>query len=93
MKLLSSAFVVSLLALTASVVFAQDKYGDALLEQGELTVIRQGQNLKFNQPNQSVPVFVQDVLRVGEKGRVVLKTRDKATIQMGANAVFQVKPF
>ena len=93
MKVFASTLLLSLLTLTAAAVFAQDKYGDALLEQGELTVIRQGQNLKFNQPNQSVPVFVDDVLRLGEKSRLVLKSREKATISMGANAVFQVKPF
>lgn len=93
MKYFASALVVALLALTASVVTAQDKYGDALLQKGELTVIRRGQNLKFNQANQSVPVFVDDVLRVGADSSVVLKSRDKATISMGANAVFQVKPF
>jgi hypothetical protein len=93
MKWFTSALAVALLALSASVVSAQDKYGDAVVQQGELTVIRQGQNLKFNQPNQSVPVFVDDVLRVGGNSSVVLKSRDKATISMGANAVFQVKPF
>jgi hypothetical protein len=93
MKFLSSALVVALLAFTASLVSAQDRFGDAVIEKGELTIVRQGNNLKFKQGNQPVPVFVADVLRVGEASSVVLKTREKSTISMGANAVFQVKPF
>jgi len=93
MKFLSSALVVALLAFTASLVSAQDRYGDAVVEKGELTIVRQGNNLKFKQGSQPVPIFVADVMRVGEASSVVLKTREKSTISMGANAVFQVKPF
>jgi hypothetical protein len=82
------------LVFTASLASAQERYGDAVVEQGELTIVRQGNSLKFARASQPVPVLVQDVLRVGDNSRVVLKsTREKSTIAMGANAVFQVKPF
>jgi hypothetical protein len=93
MRVAASALGIALLIATALPVLAQDRYGDAVVEKGELTVVRGGQNLKFNKPNESVPVVVGDVLRVGADSRVVLKTREKSTISMGANAVFQVKPF
>jgi hypothetical protein len=81
------------LVFTVSLASAQERYGDAVVEQGELTIVRQGSSLKFARASQPVPVLVQDVLRVGDNSRVVLKTLEKSTIAMGANAVFQVKPF
>lgn len=93
MKFLATALVAALFALTAPLASAQDKFGDALVEKGELIIVRQGNNLKFAKAPQPVPVFVQDVLRVGDNSSVVLKTREKSTITMGANAIFQVKPF
>ena len=93
MRFTASALGIALIIATALPAWAQDKYGDALLEKGTLTVVRGGQNLKFSKANELVPVFVDDLLRVGEDARVSLKTREKSTINMGANAVFQVKPF
>ena len=93
MRFTTSALGIALIIAIALPAWAQDKYGDALLEKGTLTVVRGGQNLKFSKANELVPVFVDDLLRVGEDARVSLKTREKSTINMGANAVFQVKPF
>jgi hypothetical protein len=93
MRFTASALGLALIIASALPAWAQDKYGDAVLEKGTLTVVRGGQNLKFNKANESVPVFIDDLLRVGEDSRVSLKTREKSTINMGANAVFQVKPF
>jgi len=93
MRFTVAALGIALLIGFALPAWAQDKYGDALLEKGTLTIVRGGQNLKFAKANESIPVFVDDVLRVGADSRVSLKTREKSTINMGANAVFQVKPF
>ena len=93
MRFTASILGIALIIAIALPAWAQEKYGDAILEKGTLTVVRGGQNLKFSKAPESIPVFVDDLLRVGEDSSVSLKTREKSTINMGANAVFQVKPF
>ncbi len=93
MKFMTSALVLTLVIGFAHLLRAQEEYGQATLERGTLTVLRQGDSLKFQTANEQVPVLVGDLLRVGADSRVTLRTREKSTIAMGANAVFQVKPF
>lgn len=69
------------------------KYGDAVVEQGSMTIIREGRSLSFAASPQAVAVNEKDLVRVRENSRVVLRTADKAAVTLGSNAVFQVEPW
>jgi hypothetical protein len=69
------------------------RYGDATLRAGKMTVLREGRRLVFEADGQLVPIMRQDVIRVGPASSVLLKTVEKSTLTLGANAVFHVKPW
>lgn len=87
------------LLLAAAVVVAQPaawaatQYGTAVVEQGEVTILREGKILSFKASKDQVEVNERDTVRVREASRIVLKTRDKATVTLGSNAVFQCQPW
>ena len=85
-------------ALMAAVLFAATawgaaKYGDATIESGKMTVLREGKRLVFRTSDQRVEINEEDVLRVGRESKVVLNTREPATITLGSNSVLHVKPW
>jgi hypothetical protein len=69
------------------------EYGTAVVEQGEMTVLRDGRTFLFRASPTSVPVNERDLVRVRNASRIVLKTQDHATMNLGANAVFQCEPW
>ena len=69
------------------------KYGDATIKKGYLTVVRGGKNLKFSDTSQTHVILNKDVLKVGDDSLVTLKTIQDSIVQMGSNAVFQVRPW
>jgi len=73
--------------------FGLIKYGDATIKKGHMTVLRGGQNLKFSDSGRTHVIFNNDVLKVGYDSMVILKTVQDAIVQMGSNAVFQVRPW
>jgi hypothetical protein len=74
-------------------VWGAAQYGLATVEQGEMTILREGKSLSFRASPQAVPVNERDLVRVRDASRIVLKTQDKATMTLGANAVFQCEPW
>lgn len=73
--------------------WAATEYGVAQVEKGELLIIREGRKITVNPSESNVSVNEEDLLRVRPDSRVVLTSREKATIVLGANAVFHVKPW
>ena len=73
--------------------FGLKKYGDATIKKGHMTVLRGGQNLKFSDSGRTYLIFNNDVLKVGYNSMVILKTVQDAIVQIGSNAVFQVRPW
>jgi len=69
------------------------QYGSAVVEQGQMTILREGRPLSFKASPQPIDVNEQDLVRVRDASRIVLKTRDNATLTLGANAVFQCEPW
>lgn len=93
MKALKFAMLLPGLLLVSGVLLAATQYGEAIIEQGSMTVLREGQTLTFDQVNRAVPVNEGDLIRVRPESVVQLKSRENATITLGSNAVFQVKPW
>ena len=81
------------LLLAAPVAWAATPYGEATIEKGNITVMREGKRLKFDQSNSPIEIHEGDLIRVRRKSQMVLTSREKATITLGSNAVFQVKPW
>ena len=91
MKALKIATILPLLLLVSGVLWAATQYGEATIEKGSMTIIREGHTLQFSEVNRPVPVNELDLIRVRDNSSVVLKSRENATMTLGANAVFQVK--
>jgi hypothetical protein len=83
----------ALLGLLLSVSAWAQKYGDAEIQKGNITVLRQGSRLTFESSPVRVPINHEDVIRVGRDSTLVLATVEKATLTLGSNAVFHVKPW
>ena len=73
--------------------FGLTKYGDAEVKKGKLIIVRDGRTFLYDTNSGDVPVLKNDVLRVGKKSYVVLNTVEDTRIKMGANAVFQIRPW
>ena len=73
--------------------FGLKKYGDATIKKGHMTVLRVGQNLKFSDSGRTYVILNKDVLKVGDDSLVILKTVEDTIVQIGSNAVFQVRPW
>ena len=85
-------------ALMAAVLFSATawgaaKYGDATIESGKMTVLREGKRLVFRAADGGVQINEQDVIRVGKKSKVVLITPAPATLTLGSNSILHVKPW
>jgi hypothetical protein len=85
-------FVFSLLF--AENTFSLHKYGSAFVEKGTLTIVRKGKAIKYRKNRKrAISVFKNDLLRVGMHSYVKLTTVQRATVFMGSNAVFQIRPW
>jgi FecR protein len=93
MKALKIAAILPALLLTAGVLWAATQYGEAVIQKGAMTVVREGKTLKFDQTGTAIPINEQDLIRVRAESLVELKSRENATITLGSNSVFQVKPW
>lgn len=69
------------------------KYGDAEVKKGNLVIVRNGKAILYDKNSGDIPVLKDDVLRVGKKSFVILDTVEETSIKMGANAVFQIRPW
>jgi hypothetical protein len=79
--------------LPLGVVEAAAEYGNAVVEQGAMTVTREGKSVTHQASARAVAINEQDLVRVRDASRVTLKTREGATLTIGANAVFQCEPW
>lgn len=93
MKLWKPIVLLAGLVLAALPAVAATQYGNAVVEQGRMIVLREGKRLTYNQSAERVPVVEQDLIRVQDNSRVVLRPREGTEVTLGANAVFQVKPW
>ncbi len=87
------ALLLAVVGLAQPEAWGATQYGLATVEQGEMTILREGKAISFRASPQAVPVNERDLVRVREASRIVLKTQDKATMTLGANAVFQCEPW
>lgn len=93
LRLGAAALLASGAVMISSASFAATQYGTAVVEQGQITILREGKALTFKAGPKEIQVNEQDTVRVREASRMVLKTRDKATVRLGSNAVFQCEPW
>jgi hypothetical protein len=93
MKALKMAAIVPCLLLVAGSLWAAPQYGEAVIQKGAMTIVREGRSLQFAKLNERIPVNEEDLIRVRPESEVVLTSREKATMTLGSNAVFQVKPW
>ena len=94
MKMVTSAFFVTLMLVLLGVpgaTLAATPYGEAVVEKGRITVMRDGKNMRFRKSATPITIQEGDLIRVRRKSQVLLKSREKATITLGANAVFHVQ--
>ena len=78
----------------ATALFAADKpYGSAEVKKGEATVVRDGNNIVIAKNDKKQPIFLEDIVIVGENSELVLKTAEATTLTLGSNAMFEVKPW
>lgn len=68
-------------------------YGEGVVEQGSVSVARDGKMLNFMQSTEQISVYLNDVVSVGEKSRFVITNQNKDRLVLGSNAAFQVKPW
>jgi hypothetical protein len=73
--------------------FGLTKYGDAEVKKGNLIIVRNGRATLYDKNSGNIPILKRDVLRVGKKSFVILNTIEETRIKMGANAVFQIRPW
>ena len=73
--------------------YAVGVYGNAVVEQGEMLILRNGEGLLIQSSPKPVEVMEEDLLRVRPNSKVVLNSKEKAVITLGANSVFHVKPW
>ncbi|MDH4225390.1 MAG: FecR family protein [Deltaproteobacteria bacterium] len=70
------------------------KYGDAVLEEGKMTVLEQGKKpVVYTASNKSITINMSDVIRMGDNSRVKINTGEKAEVTLGANAIMHVQPW
>ena len=93
MKPLRISFLLTMIFLFGSGAMAATQYGNAVIEKGSMTVVREGRSLKFDQVDQEIPINEDDLLRVRPNSLVILNSREKAQITLGGNAIFHVKPW
>ncbi len=93
MNAIRFAFALVVTFLLAVPLWGAPRYGDATIESGSMTVVRDGRRQQFTQQQGRVPINQQDLIRVGPKSRVRLKTTEKAIVTLGSNAVMHIKPW
>lgn len=69
------------------------KYGDAIVENGTLILLRNGERLSYKANSDAVQVNELDVVRVGAQSKVILKTIENSTLTLGSNAILHIKPW
>ena len=93
MKALKTSIIIGLLFAFSSTAWAATQYGTALVEKGEMLILRQGKKITIKPENNAVPINEEDLLRVRPQSKVTLTSNEKASIELGSNAVFHVKPW
>ena len=93
MKLARPIIGILAFLLLSSPAVGATKYGDATIEQGKMTVLREGKRQVYTSKDQNVSINHQDIIRLGSGSKVVLKTVEKATLTLGSNAVLHVEPW
>ena len=88
-----SLLVAGLVLMLGGFAHAVTKYGMAVVEQGSMTIVRDGKSNNFAVSPNPVEILEKDLVRVRDNSRVLLTTADKATVTLGANAIFQVEPW
>ncbi|MDH4246425.1 MAG: FecR family protein [Deltaproteobacteria bacterium] len=87
-------FLLAIISLfVAAPVSAAGIYGKAIVNQGEMLVLRGGKSLIVKADAEPVEILEEDLLRVRDNSRVTLQSKEKAEITLGSNAVFHVKPW
>jgi hypothetical protein len=93
MNMLSRCLILILLLTPTASLMAQERYGEATVHEGRMTVLRDGQRMNVTQSDGRADIVEKDVIRVGSNSRVTLETREKATVTLGSNAVMQIEPW
>ena len=93
MNILSRCLILTLLLTPPASLMAQQRYGEATVHEGNMTVLRNGQRMNVTQSDGRAQIVEKDVIRVGSNSRVTLETREKATVTLGSNAVMQIEPW
>ncbi|MCP4752710.1 MAG: FecR domain-containing protein [Proteobacteria bacterium] len=83
----------TLLLAILQIASAGEKFGEAWIREGSMKLSHQGETSVYSESEWPVDIFVQDVLQVGENSRVSVKTTEATELELGANAVFQVRPW
>jgi FecR protein len=68
-------------------------YGNLVVQQGEMTIVRDGQLLQYKASPTQITVEERDLLRVRSASKVVMTTRDHATLTLGSNAILNCIPW
>lgn len=77
----------------AALLHAQDRYGDATVEAGRMTLVRDGERFGYAAGEPAVVVRFGDVLVAHERTRVVIESVEHVRLTLGANAAFEIRPF
>ncbi len=93
MKTVKPLLFLTLALLLSLPAWAATRYGEATVQSGKLTVLREGRRMVFRKPNEKVQINHSDVIRVGRRSKVLLETVEKATLTLGSNAVLHVEPW
>ena len=93
MKLLKPIIGMLAFMLLSAPAWGATKYGDAVIEEGSMTVLRDGQRSVYTPADRDVTINHQDIIRLGNGSKVVLRTVEKATLTLGSNAVLHVEPW
>src|SRR5579863_1927396 len=73
--------------------WAAQLYGTAVVQQGTMTIVRGAEQLQYAASAAEVTVQEQDLIRVRDASRVVLKTRERSTLTLGSNAILHCLPW
>ncbi len=77
----------------AFVAIGAPQYGTLVVEQGSVTLIRDGKAQSHSASPSPVTVNEQDIVRVREGSKATLTTSEQAKVVFGANAIFHCKPW
>jgi len=72
---------------------AESQYGEAFLEEGKMTVLRDNKPKIFTAEKDkgAITILEKDLIRMSNNSRVRIETREKAQVNLGSNAILQVE--